>query len=126
MVREHITVATNKHGEKGLFVNRDFKEGETIFGLEGNIARHPTKYSIEVGDNEHITDELGQCLNHSCKPNTKIERTKKEVCATRDVAQGEELTFDYNSNETEMASPFRCRCGSKNCQQFIGGRKARD
>ena len=123
MVREHVTVGMNKRGEKGLFASKDFKNREIIFNLEGGITQHPTKYSIEVGDDENITDEFGQYLNHSCEPSTTIERIKREVCATRDIAPGEELTFDYNSNEAEMASPFRCKCGAKNCQQFIEGRK---
>src|SRR3989344_8603059 len=122
-MREHLEVRVKPSGEKGLFPKRLFKKGEVVLKLEGTISSHPAKYSIEVGDDEHITDEIGSYLNHSCEPNTEIERAKREVRARRDIAQGEELTFDYNANETEMAYPFECKCGSKNCQGLIGGRK---
>ena len=122
-MREHLEVRVKPSGEKGLFSKRLFKKGEVVFKLEGAITRYPTQYSIEVGSDEHITDGVGQYLNHSCEPNTEIERAKREVRAKRDIAVGEELTFDYNANETEMAYPFECKCGSKNCQGLIGGWK---
>ena len=122
-MREHVIVGINRHGEKGLFAGKNFKNKETVLKLEGAITRRPTQYSIEVGSDEHITDGVGQYLNHSCEPNTEIERARREVRARRDIAQGEELTFDYNSNETEMAYPFECKCGSPNCQGGIGGKK---
>ena len=122
-MREHLEVRVKPSGEKGLFSKRLFKKGEVVFKLEGATTRRPTQYSIEVGSDEHITDGVGQYLNHSCEPNTEIERARREVRARRDIAQGEELTFDYNSNETEMAYPFECKCGSPNCQGLIRGKK---
>jgi len=32
--------------------------------------------------------------------------------ALRDLAAGEELTFDYNATEWSMAEPFLCTCGA--------------
>ena|SRR3989344_8225003 len=123
-MRKHIIVGINRHGEKGLFTRRAFKKDNTVLKLEGTITPTPTQHSIEVGEGEHITDkDVGCYLNHSCEPNTEIERREREVRARRDIAQGEELTFDYNANETEMAYPFECKCGSPNCQGLIGGWK---
>jgi SET domain-containing protein len=122
-MKEHLMIKQSERGEKGVFVNRDFKDKEVVWKLEGTITPRPTRHSIEIGDTEHILDEFGAYLNHSCEPNTKIKRKEKEVRALRNINSGEELTFDYNSNETEMAEPFQCKCGSKNCQGLISGRK---
>lgn len=44
------------------------------------------------------------------------------VCALRDIAPGEEITFNYLTTESGMAVPFNCICGSSNCFGFIQGR----
>lgn len=31
--------------------------------------------------------------------------------ALRPIAQGDEVTYDYNTTEYSMASPFLCHCG---------------
>jgi hypothetical protein len=124
-MREHLKIGTNKRGEQGFFAEKDFKGDDIVLKLKGEVTREPTRYSIEVGTDEHITDEIGSYLNHSCEPNTEIERAKREVHARRAIAIGEEPTFDYNANETEMAFPFECRCGLKNCQRLIGGKKGK-
>ena len=40
--------------------------------------------------------------------------------ALSDIANGQELTFDYNF-ERYGDKPMRCYCGSKRCRKFIGG-----
>jgi len=40
------------------------------------------------------------------------------MCA-RSIPQGEEVTYDYNTTEYSMASPFLCRC------VHCGGREIR-
>ncbi len=120
---KNVRIDQNDLGQKGLFAERNFKAGEVILCLKGSVSSTPTKYTIEVGENEHITDEFGTYLNHSCDPNTKIQRKGKRVLAKKDIKKGEELSFDYNSNETKMATPFECACGSKNCKGRIRGLK---
>ena len=39
---------------------------------------------------------------------------------------GEELTFFYPSTEWEMAQPFECRCGEKECCGRITGARDMD
>ena len=36
---------------------------------------------------------------------------------------GDELTFFYPSTEYDMAQPFKCRCGEKECRGTIAGAK---
>lgn len=60
-------------------------------------------------------------LNHSCDPNCKstIEDRRVFIDALRDIAPGEELTFDYKLDvnaSSEAKKRYACRCGSPNCR----------
>jgi hypothetical protein len=41
------------------------------------------------------------------------------VVALRNMLAGDEVTFNYEDNETAIASPFVCRC----CGNLIGGKE---
>lgn len=41
--------------------------------------------------------------------------------ATRDIQCGEQLSFDYETTEYEMQTPFECKCGSSECRGWISG-----
>ena len=63
---------------------------------------------------------ISRFINHSCQPNcrSELERGHIWIIAERDIAPGEEITFDYGF-------PFRdwaenpCRCGATGCAGFI-------
>lgn len=64
-------------------------------------------------------------INHSCNPNLKVI-AKKSACtleAIKDISAGEALTFDYDTTEWDMASPFDCGCGAASCRGQISGYK---
>lgn len=58
-------------------------------------------------------------INHSCSPNTDIviENGKIWIVALRDIAEGEELSYDYSFEKDE--NPTQCKCGSPACRGFI-------
>lgn len=58
-------------------------------------------------------------LNHSCEPNLGLQGQIAFV-AMRDIAPGEELTFDYAMTDDEPYE-MACRCGSKDCRGVITG-----
>ena len=89
---------------KAVFIKRPFKKDEIIHKLSGQKLYAPTKFSIEIDNNMHILDKYGCWINHSCNPSTKIEN--QSVIALRDLEVGEELTFDYNENESVCVAPF--------------------
>lgn len=59
-------------------------------------------------------------LNHSCAPNCKaqLEEGRIWIVALRDLAAGEELTFNYGYDLTDYRD-FPCRCGTPACVGFI-------
>ncbi|MCA9002656.1 MAG: SET domain-containing protein-lysine N-methyltransferase [Planctomycetes bacterium] len=105
-------------------------EGATILRLQGSTRPDATRYSIQVGWQEHLEtfvpleDESAldrwqvRFMNHSCDPNTRI--ADLQVIALRDIAAHEELTFDYNTTEWEMSESFACECGHCDGQRIAG------
>jgi hypothetical protein len=98
-----------------------FSPGALLLQFDGDLVDRPTRYSVQVGKNLHIIPPKGlltgiddqkfiyRFLNHSCRPNAKV--AGRQVIAIRPIARLEEVTFDYNTTELAMASPFICWCG---------------
>ncbi|HEV7684421.1 MAG TPA: SET domain-containing protein [Pyrinomonadaceae bacterium] len=123
----------NNDGFKGVFAKEAISRDSIIFRLKGTISKTPTKYTIELGNSQHLKfpairkpkDDIDYCwqyLNHCCEPNGHMNTTERTFRALRDIAAGEEITFNYLTTESEMAVPFNCRCGSPNCFGLIQGR----
>ncbi|MEG4836977.1 SET domain-containing protein-lysine N-methyltransferase [Microcoleus sp. B9-D4] len=58
-------------------------------------------------------------INHSCDPNTAFQGLN--IYAIRDIAVGEELTFDYSTMYSENMLEFQCQCQSPKCRKIIRG-----
>ena len=116
-----------------LVAVRRISAGTRLFRIEGEQTRHPTRYSVQIGENQHIDlngshspEEIldryyWRFMNHSCEPNTGICR--QEVIASHDIEPWADVTFNYNTTENEMAEPFACHCGSPHCFGAIRGFK---
>lgn len=59
-------------------------------------------------------------INHSCAPNCEALnfRGRIWIVARRDIAPGEELSYDY-CFDLELWRDHVCRCGAKECVGFI-------
>ncbi len=112
-------------GQRGVVAIEAIPTGEVVLVVNGARTARPSRYSIQVGEHEHIDlpadvdpvrsaeDHPWQFLNHSCAPNARL--VGRTVVAARPIEAGDEITFDYNTTEYDMASPFDCRCGAKGC-----------
>lgn len=76
-------------------------------------------YLFGVGDGSRVIDGYGMAMfvNHSCDPNCETWEARGRIWikAIRDIAAGEELTYDYNlydGDEDEAA----CNCGAATCR----------
>ena len=94
-----------KNGIKGLFATKNYNLNSKIHKLDGEIRSKPTKITIEIAYKRHIIDSYGMYMNHSFDPSCKIY--EGYIIAIRDVKKGEELTYNYNDNETKLAYPFK-------------------
>ena len=96
----------------GVFMVEDCKSGLLVHELSCEEATDmPTKTSIEMCESLHIEDRIGRYINHDCDPTCKIQGYK--VIALKNMLAGDEVTFDYEENETTISSPFVCRCCGK-------------
>lgn len=71
--------------------------------LDGNVVWNPARF-----------------LNHSCAPNAEAHLLEERIwiVASRDIAAGEEITFNY-SYDLEDFEEYPCRCGAAKCVGFI-------
>ena len=71
--------------------------------LDGNVDWNPARW-----------------LNHSCEPNceAEVDDGRIWIVALRDIAAGEELTFNYGYDFADYRD-FPCRCGTPACVGFI-------
>ena len=94
--------------------------GERITKEEGDnrYDGRPFTYLFGVGDGEVVIDGHGMAMfvNHSCDPNceTDEENGRVYISTLRDLAAGEELTYDYWLYDGEDDAP--CHCGSPECR----------
>jgi hypothetical protein len=80
-------------------------------------------YLFELDENHDIDGAVGgndsKFINHSCDPNCEpdIRDGKIFITSIRDIAPGEELSYDYSFDFTEDNTP--CKCGSPKCRGYI-------
>lgn len=105
-----------KLNAKGLYATKKYVKNDVVFTLSGKEYDHPTRETIYVGNNTHVYDEHGIFMNHSFTPTTFIKLY--EVIANVNIEINDELTFDYNDSELNMANPFTVDgvtiCGNDN------------
>jgi len=119
-----VKLDNGKYGEMIRAV-KPIAAGEVVFFLSGEIVDAPTKYTIQLDATRHVLTKtaIWKAVNHACEPNIRIDVENRHMVAIRDIAPGEELFFNYNTTEWDMASPFPCGCGSPNCAREIRGFK---
>ena len=82
----------------------------------------PTTYLFGLGKGDTVIDGFGLAMfiNHSCDPNceTKEIRGRVWVLSLRDIAAGEELTYDYNLYDGDEDEAL-CNCGAANCRKSM-------
>ena len=67
-----------------------------------------------------VSRESGDSINHSCLPNCGMHNAT-QLIAMREIAVGEELTYDYATSDTSDYDEFECACGSDNCRGRVSG-----
>jgi hypothetical protein len=116
-------------GMMGVWAVQAIPAGAYIYSFNGPLVTKPTTYTIQVEENAHVdcADE-SRFTNHSCDANAMLRYQDgvAQLIAVRDIARDEQVTFNYNTTEWKMASPFSCRCGTSNCAGLVAGMKHLD
>ena len=116
-----VVRAIARNGQTALVARRPVAAGETVLRLAGNMVAEPTRYTLQLGEDQHIEpplvsetplpseteDSLWRFTNHSSRgANTYVKG--RAFVAREPIAEGDEITFDYNTTEYDMAAPFPC------------------
>lgn len=117
---------------RGVFTTAEIKKDEIVAMWGGKVytveqlSELPETlqhYALQIDqalyiapDSEESIDDA-EFFNHSCGPNCGI-RGQVALVAMRDIAIGEELTFDYSMAEAFEQS-FQCSCDSSLCRDRI-------
>lgn len=119
------------HGNYHVVATEPLLAGDLVMRLEGDFTRQPTRYTVQVDAGLHLEVPAGaglellldryfwRFLNHSCDPSAFLRG--QELIARRRIRAWDEVTFDYDCTEYDMAEPFRCCCGSPRCRGQIRG-----
>lgn len=105
----------------------DVAAGNVVMTIDGHTIAKPDRYTVQIGEGEHVAAAqqpdgsypVWRFLNHACEPNTRL--AGRTLVATVDVHAGDEVTFDYDSTEWDMAAPFDCACSAERCRGTIRG-----
>jgi SET domain-containing protein len=64
-----------------------------------------------------VGGNIARYINHACRPNCYVEIDGRAIwiVASRRIGQGEELTYDYN---TDGAAAIPCRCRPR-CRRIL-------
>ncbi len=138
-----IVTRRSKIQGRGVFATRDIAEGERIVEYVGErisseeadaktpdderAKRHHT-FLFAVDDEVVIDGSNGgndaRFINHSCDPNCEVQIVRRRVYvhAIRDIAEGEELYYDYwyvtdeSYTMEDLRRIYPCRCGAAKCR----------
>jgi len=130
----------------GIFAARRIVQGELIFHVDLNVfesysladlerivAEHPEldgDHTNYAGRGKYVLEDTpASFMNHSCDPNCVFKMQSiavYDVCALRDILEGEELTHDYTACSIDQFAGqgtwiLDCRCGSIKCRRQVRG-----
>lgn len=110
-VGEKVTKAESNRRGLALYERSKATGGASVFIFELNET-----HDLD-GEKSYNPARLA---NHSCDPNCEFvnENDQLYLYALRDIAKGEEITFDYGYDMAHFLE-HPCRCGADNCVGFI-------
>lgn len=111
---------------RGVFATRRIRAGERLVALEGWQAHSDELddewFAMQLGPDLWLCshgDSLDDCINHSCEPNAGFSTGEPVLYALRDIAPGEEITWDYSTSLSEAGWTLECLCGTAGCRKIV-------
>lgn len=105
---------------KGTYIVEYTGPRLTVDEADARYDAQEETYLFGLEDGEHVIDGFGDAafINHSCDPNCEPDEIDGRIwiIALRDIAAGEELTYDYNLYDGDEDDESPCFCGSANCR----------
>ena len=132
MLHPHVKAVKGDviHGN-GLVADKPIKVGEIVSQMNVGTPTMTIQELLEKTpeQQEHLLHYAYQCseihlafegeperfMNHSCDPNIGW-LDDNTMIARRDIAEGEEITYDYAMTEISVPLDMICGCGSPLCR----------
>jgi hypothetical protein len=130
MANANVTLGASAIHGIGVFAARALPAGTVVLSIDDSrivTAADP----LRPGEADYHCDYLGpertvlmqppeRHINHSCDPNTFVRTIAgtRQVIALRDIAAGEEITYDYCINGYGDAV-WQCSCGAARCRGTV-------
>lgn len=126
------TARLKSHREYGVYAVEPIPKDELLAMWGGEVVTQETfetlperlrRLSIQVEENLFLValnEGPGDYVNHSCDPNGGLSG-QIGLVAMRDIARGEEITFDYAMSDGSDYDEFQCECGAPNCRGTVRG-----
>jgi uncharacterized protein len=110
-VGERITKAEAARREERRLAQRDA-------GLDACVYVFELKQRHDIDG--YVSWNTARLINHSCEGNSEPQNIRGRIwiIALRDIAVGEEITYDYGFDFKEWHK-HPCRCGSRKCVGYI-------
>jgi hypothetical protein len=132
-IPSHIKLANIPNKGKGLISNKKFEKNMVVLKFDHGITIRPNSTAsvtaLQIDEDAFLDSKPKQIrdfLNHSCRPNVRIDFNKMGCISIRKINPGDEITFSYVTTEYDLAiknESFQCFCGSKNCIRVVKGFK---
>jgi hypothetical protein len=120
------------HLGKAVYAANGFLEGEEIVRFAGRriaASRLPRGLLgardrfLQIAQNQYMgpSGAIDDLINHSCVPNAGLRFREDGVflIAIRDIAAGEEISWDYSTTLADDSWTMRCACGAPSCRGTI-------
>ena len=120
-----IDVQDGRHGKMAVAAGM-IGEGAVIMRFTGKpmnysetLGQKDESFALQVNDDEYIyLDKPFRFINHSCEPNCGVT-PDLHLVALVNIAEGEELTYDYSTTMSENSWEMTCSCRSKTCRGTV-------
>lgn len=118
---------------QGLFVRSPIAKGEVVAVFGGfatpahqfrEMPADRQRHAIQVADDIYLVGgeerSLGDYVNHSCDPTAHLAG-EITLVAARDLAVGDQLTYDYATSDSAPYDEFECECKAERCRGKVTG-----
>ena len=113
----------------GVYTTTAVKKGDRVVEYSGPfVSKEEADHLYEDRDETYlfalddgrVVDGNGVAafVNHCCDPNCETDEFDHRIwiVAMRDIAAGEEITYDYCLYDGEEGDPAPCHCGALTCR----------
>jgi hypothetical protein len=111
---------------RGVFAVNFIAAGTAVMKLEGQAFRTqdipPDSFAMQIDEDWWLCSDgtaLDDCVNHCCDPNTGFAKRDPVLYALRDIAPGEQVTWDYSTSISEPGWQLQCLCASPRCRRVV-------